>query len=148
MPELHGGLEKDRFIETFTEVLKKSGLEFRLKDPNEEGGFFYQENGRKKKFDENIFAIQSIIYNPNNSTEMVSANDFFADGNEIEPISCSEDQYSIGNLKSNNESIQNQKDGFDNSVALTISVKLDLNNIGLQQPYSLYNSISICFEAA
>ena len=42
-------------------VLKQSGLKFRLKSPDEEGGFFYiDENGERKKFTENIFVKRSI----------------------------------------------------------------------------------------
>lgn len=49
-----------RSLEVLVEVLKQSGLEFRMKKPDEEGGFFYIENGERKKFTENIFIKRSI----------------------------------------------------------------------------------------
>lgn len=42
------------------QILKRSGLNFRIKLPNEEGGFFYIENGERKKFAKNIFVKRSI----------------------------------------------------------------------------------------
>ena len=41
-------------------ILKQCGLKFRLKSPDEEGGFFYIENGERKKFTDNIFVKRSI----------------------------------------------------------------------------------------
>lgn len=49
-----------RSLEVLIEVLKQSGLEFRTKKPEEEGGFFYIENGERKKFTENIFVKRSF----------------------------------------------------------------------------------------
>lgn len=49
-----------RSLEVLIEVLKQSGLEFRMKKPEEEGGFFYIENGERKKFTENIFVKRSF----------------------------------------------------------------------------------------
>ena len=49
-----------RSLEVLIEVLKQSGLEFRMKNPDEEGGFFYIEKGERKKFTENIFVKRSF----------------------------------------------------------------------------------------
>lgn len=52
--------DEKRSLEILIDVLKQSGLEFRMKGPDEEGGFFYIENGERKKFTENIFIKRSI----------------------------------------------------------------------------------------
>ncbi len=52
--------DKKQSADILIEVLKQSGLKFRLKSPDEEGGFFYIENGERKKFTENIFVKRSI----------------------------------------------------------------------------------------
>lgn len=43
-------------------LFKLAGFDFRKKKPGEEGGFFYYENGKRKKFDENIFVKRSYKY--------------------------------------------------------------------------------------
>lgn len=52
--------DETRALDILLDVLKQSGLEFRLKTPDEEGGFFYIENGERKKLTENIFVEQTI----------------------------------------------------------------------------------------
>lgn len=53
-------LDEKQSADILIQVLKQSGLKFRLKAPSEEGGFFYIENGERKKFTENIFVKRSI----------------------------------------------------------------------------------------
>lgn len=55
---MKGGIDyadETRALDILLNVLKQSGLEFRLKNSDEEGGFFYIENGKRKKWTENIF---------------------------------------------------------------------------------------------
>ena len=52
--------DEKRSLEILIDVLKQSGLEFRMKGPDEEGGFFYIENGERKKFTDNIFVKRSL----------------------------------------------------------------------------------------
>lgn len=53
-------LDEKRSVEILKQVLKQSGLPFRTVVPGEEGGFFYVENGERKKFTENIFIKRSL----------------------------------------------------------------------------------------
>lgn len=53
-------LDEQKSVEILEEVLKASGLKFRKVKPGEEGGFFYTENGIRKKFTENIFVKRSL----------------------------------------------------------------------------------------
>lgn len=82
--------DEKKLVDFLINELKKSGLKFRIKSPNEKGGFFYTENGEKKELSENIFIKRSIKYeNISHSTEYEKQNlipimDICADGNERE----------------------------------------------------------------
>ncbi len=55
-------INEEQSIEYLAGLLRQSGLKFRIKSPNEEGGFFYMENRERKKFNENIFIKRSAKY--------------------------------------------------------------------------------------
>lgn len=53
-------IDEKESVKILLKVLKASGLKFRKVRPGEEGGFFYNENGVRKKFTENIFVKRSL----------------------------------------------------------------------------------------
>lgn len=56
-------IDEEKSVEILEKVLKASGLKYRRTKPGEEGGFFYiDENGKRKKFTENIFIKRSLKY--------------------------------------------------------------------------------------
>lgn len=55
-------IDETKSVEIIEDILKQSGLNYRKVQPGEEGGFFYVENGIRKKFTENIFIKRSLKY--------------------------------------------------------------------------------------
>lgn len=56
-------LDEQKSVEILEKILKASGLKYRKTNSGEEGGFFYiDENGKRKKFTENIFVKRSIKF--------------------------------------------------------------------------------------
>lgn len=54
-------IDEQKSVEILEKVLKESVLKYRRTNPGDEGGFFYiDENGKRKKFTENIFIKRSI----------------------------------------------------------------------------------------
>lgn len=74
-------VDEKQSLDILIQVLKQSGLNFRLKSPDEEGGFFYFENGERKRFNENIFVKRSIKAE---AQTLISINDICEDGDERE----------------------------------------------------------------
>lgn len=61
---------EDKAIELMEKCLKMAGFKFRRVQPGEEGGFFYYENGVRKKFTENIFVKRSIKIEEDENNEV------------------------------------------------------------------------------
>lgn len=74
-------LDEKQSDDILIQVLKQSGLKFRLKSPDEEGGFFYVENGKRKKFTENIFVKRSIKVE---SQKLITINEICKESDERE----------------------------------------------------------------
>lgn len=56
-------MDEQKSVEILEKVLKASGLKYRKTKPGEEGGFFYiDENGKRKKFTENIFIKRCLKF--------------------------------------------------------------------------------------
>lgn len=78
--------DKKKSIEFLAKMFTMAGIDFRRKEPNEEGGFFYKENGIRKKFEGNIFVKRSLQFEQGIiETNIISINDILAEGNEYEP---------------------------------------------------------------
>lgn len=49
-------ISEEESVKVITNILDTAGIPYRRTKPGEEGGFFYtDENGKRKKFTENIF---------------------------------------------------------------------------------------------
>lgn len=53
-------ISEEKSVEILINIFKAAGLMFRKVNPGEEGGFFYTENGVRKKFVGNIFVKRSL----------------------------------------------------------------------------------------
>lgn len=60
-------IDNTKAVQNLIKVLEESGIYFRPIRPGEEGGFFYYENGERKKFTDNIFVKRSIKYENDHS---------------------------------------------------------------------------------
>lgn len=55
-------MSEEQSVEIISRIFRDAGLDFRRKKPNEEGGFFYKENGIIRKFNGNIFVKRLLKY--------------------------------------------------------------------------------------
>lgn len=78
-------ISEEQSVEILTKILTDAGIDFRKKEPNEEGGFFYKENGVSKKFNGNIFVKRLLKYDANLSATIVQINDLCSTGENEEP---------------------------------------------------------------
>lgn len=77
-------INEEQSVEILTKIFTDAGIEFRKKEPNEEGGFFYKENGVLKKFTGNIFVKRSFKYDRDFLLSRFNMNDLFNDGGSEE----------------------------------------------------------------
>lgn len=59
--EFKVSISEEESVKILIQIFNQAGVKYRLKKPNEEGGFFYTDkNGKRKKFKGNIFVKRSI----------------------------------------------------------------------------------------
>ncbi len=88
-------VSEEQSVEILTKIFTDAGIDFRKKEPNEEGGFFYKENGVLKKFTGNIFVKRLLEYDTDLSSSIVRINDLCGENEELEIDVNSECEWAV-----------------------------------------------------